>query len=71
MTRAQWKAGYRQIRIIRRESAKAWTDAMIYGRGAVKMGDGVPDRIRHVTVGDMGDDWPASMTTGMRHASPG
>jgi len=45
MNKVQWKIYYRLIRIARRESLKAATDAMIYGVGAVLVGDGDP---RHI-----------------------
>lgn len=39
MTKAQWKIFYRQLRIIRRESAKAAIDCMIFGCGFVRVSD--------------------------------
>jgi hypothetical protein len=37
MTREVWKYWYRQMRIARREAAKAVTDMMVYGSGMVKI----------------------------------
>jgi len=39
MNRAIWKWYYRQLRIIRRETAKANTDAMIFGTGFVRISE--------------------------------
>lgn len=50
MTRSTWKRFYRQMRIIRREQSKAFTDAMIFGTGVVYCGPDVPDFIRHVPI---------------------
>jgi hypothetical protein len=39
MNRATWKWYYRQLRITRREAAKAHMDAMIFGTGFVRVSD--------------------------------
>ncbi|MDB5405214.1 MAG: hypothetical protein JWL84_126 [Rhodospirillales bacterium] len=50
MSRAAWKIYWRQLRIIRRESAKAMTDCVLFGTGVVECGPDVPDFVRHVPV---------------------
>lgn len=39
MNRATWKAYYRLMRIIRRETYKAHTDCLLYGTGFVRVSD--------------------------------
>lgn len=39
MTRAAWRAFYRAMRITRRESEKAFMDAVVFGTGWTKAGD--------------------------------
>ena len=48
-SRVIWRAIYRLARISIRESAKAASDAMIYGVGFVHLGD----EPRHVPAGDI------------------
>lgn len=48
LNRAQWKFLYRQYRIARREALKASMDMGIYGIGIVKVGERVPNGIRHI-----------------------
>lgn len=50
MNRAQWKVYWRQLRIIRRESWKAFEDQMLFGRSILEIGPEVPDLIRHVPL---------------------
>lgn len=51
--RIWWKAYWRQLRIIRRETSKQWQDAMIYGTGFVQVGPEVPDGIKHIPVNEI------------------
>lgn len=51
--RTAWKRAYRLRRIIRRESAKAFTDLVIYGTSCVRIGADVPDLIQHVPIQEM------------------
>jgi hypothetical protein len=46
--RAWWKWWWRQQRIIRRETTKAWMDAMIFGTGFTQVSPDIPDGIRHI-----------------------
>jgi hypothetical protein len=48
ITRAQWRALYRQLRIVNREAAQAAADCIIFGTGFLKIGPDVPDFIRRV-----------------------
>lgn len=48
ITRDQWRALYRQLRIVNRESAIAAQDCAIFGTGFLKIGADVPDFIRRV-----------------------
>lgn len=50
MTRSQWKAWWRQVRIIKRESLKAAEDMWLFGTGYVKIGEDVPDLIQHIPL---------------------
>ena len=53
MTREQWKAYYRQYRIVRRETYKASTDMLLYGSGFVEIGPHVRDLIMHVPIDEI------------------
>jgi hypothetical protein len=53
VNRAQWKAFYRQLRIIRRECAKATTDLVLFGNCFIKYGSQVPDLIQHVPLSEV------------------
>ena len=48
MSKTSWKIWYRQLRIVRRESHKAFMDMMVYGTGFTEIGHDIPDLIRHV-----------------------
>lgn len=48
--RLQWKLWWRQLRIIRRETTKAWEDQMLFGTGYTQIGPDVPDGIRHIPL---------------------
>lgn len=48
MTRAEWRAFYRLMRIARRESYKAMIDMLLFGIGACEVGPDIPDLIRHI-----------------------
>jgi hypothetical protein len=49
-TRLWWKIYWRQLRIIKRETAKQYMDTMIFGTGFVEVGPEVPDGIRHIPI---------------------
>ena len=51
--RQVWKSIYRQYRIVRRESNKAFLDMVIYGSGAVRTASDVSDGIAHVPIQDL------------------
>lgn len=48
INRAQWRALYRQLRIVNRETLLAWEDIFIFGTGYLQTGPDVPDFIRRV-----------------------
>jgi len=48
--RAFWYLWYRQLRIVRRESWKAYEDMVLFGTGFVKIGEDIPDLIRHIPI---------------------
>lgn len=48
INRAQWKAIWRQLRIVNRETRAATEDLLIFGTGFIETGRDVPDFIRRV-----------------------
>lgn len=50
MTKADWKVCHRQLRIIRRETAKAALDVRLFGAGCTEVGHHLPDYIRHIPI---------------------
>lgn len=48
VTRQQWRAIWRQLRIVNRETGIAWQDAFIFGTGYIETGPEVPEFIRRV-----------------------
>ena len=53
MNRANWKAYWRLMRILRRETSKAMDDMVIFGTGCVEIGPEVKDFIRHIPIEDV------------------
>jgi hypothetical protein len=51
--RLWWKLYWRQLRIIRRETQKAYMDCLIYGTGFTHIGPDVPGGIRHIPVQEL------------------
>lgn len=54
LPRLVWKRLHRQLRIARRETAKAFEDMAVFGSGCYRVGPDVPDSIRHVPIGAAG-----------------
>ena len=50
MNRTQWKAAYRQLRILRREALKASHDAFKYGTGFVRF---VGNTVEYVSIDEV------------------
>lgn len=48
ISRPQWRAIWRQLRIVNRETRMADEDALIFGTGYLETGPAVPDFIRRV-----------------------
>lgn len=53
ITRPQWRALWRQLRIVNRETLLAWEDIFISGAGYLQTGPDVPDFIRRVHPADV------------------
>ena len=53
MTRAEWKAWYRRMRINRREHGKALLDLMLYGTAYLVPDPKEPSCIQHVPALDV------------------
>lgn len=48
ITRPQWRAIWRQLRIVNRETQMADEDSLIFGTGYLETGPDIPDFIRRV-----------------------
>lgn len=53
ISRATWKVIWRQLRIVKRETALANRDMLCFGTGYLQTGPGVPDFIRRVHPSNM------------------
>ena len=49
MTKTEWNAFYRRLRIVRREAQKAALDLLVFGTGAIFLGNN--GMVKHIPLG--------------------